>query len=531
MDSAAKVERVSVVIAGGGIAGLAAARALMRAGIDDIVLLELDDTAGGNARGHRLAGIDCPLGAHYLPVPGDNLPELREWLAELGLMRHEHGRWLADERHLCHAPQERVWVDGVWHEGLLPAADTGSAGAAQVQRLAALIRDAQRRSPFALPMVRGTWTAQHAALDAQTFAAWLAQHGLDDERLLGYLDYTCRDDYGAGIATVSAWAGLHYFGSRHGFRAPDDNVHHNADVSAGKNAENNASHDANHNANHDNTHDGGVFTWPEGNARLSRALAAQLGTRLRTGVGVTRIESQRGAVTVDAWDAATSRVKRYEAAQVVVALPLHVASRAVADTTPGAALQRAAARVAHAPWLVANLQLRAALDDRSGAAPAWDNVIHTPAGRSDALGYVDALHQSLSPARNMQGTQVITAYWALGRDAGPAMRAQRQALLTEPWQTWAQRVVADLAQAHPDLPGKVERVDLARYGHAMVIPTPGVRSLLEALGLHALRNETRVHLAHGDLAGYSVFEEAFTLGHRAGLHAAALLRGKALARG
>ena len=43
--------RVHTVIVGGGIAGLAAARALRRAGHEDFALLELEDRAGGNSRG------------------------------------------------------------------------------------------------------------------------------------------------------------------------------------------------------------------------------------------------------------------------------------------------------------------------------------------------------------------------------------------------------------------------------------------------------------------------------------------------
>ena len=44
--SPATVKRTRVVIAGGGVAGLAAARALRLAGVDDFALLELEDTAG-----------------------------------------------------------------------------------------------------------------------------------------------------------------------------------------------------------------------------------------------------------------------------------------------------------------------------------------------------------------------------------------------------------------------------------------------------------------------------------------------------
>ncbi len=69
--------KTGVLIAGGGVAGLAAARALRLRGVDDYALLELEDTAGGNARGGVVGGIACPLGAHYLPVPGDAAPEVQ----------------------------------------------------------------------------------------------------------------------------------------------------------------------------------------------------------------------------------------------------------------------------------------------------------------------------------------------------------------------------------------------------------------------------------------------------------------------
>ena len=121
--------------------------------------------------------------------------------------------------------------------------------------------------------------------------------------------------------------------------------------------------------------------------------------------------------------------------------------------------------------------------------------------------------------RPVAGPTVLTAYWALG-DAGEAA-VRRQALLAEPWSVWSHRVVDDLARAHPDLPGKTARVDLMRYGHAMAIPAPGVRAnaALRALA-GAPASAARIHFAHSDLAGYSIFEEAFTLGHAAGVSAA-----------
>jgi hypothetical protein len=167
--------------------------------------------------------------------------------------------------------------------------------------------------------------------------------------------------------------------------------------------------------------------------------------------------------------------------------------------------------VRHAPWLVANLQLGAALDDQPGAPLSWDNVLYGSAG----LGYVDAMHQSTLP---FAGPTVLTAYWALGGNDDAELAAHRARLLAEDWRTWTAQVVADLAGPHPDLPGKLERADLMRYGHAMSIPSPGVRS---SAALQALAASTgRVHFAHADLAAYSVFEEALFHGTRAGRAAA-----------
>ncbi len=457
--------RTDTLVIGGGVSGLACARRLAQAG-RDVTLLELEDEAGGNARGHRMGALACPLGAHYLPTPGPEAPEVAELLEALGVSRQHAGRTVYEERFLCHSPQERLFFEGQWHEGLLPPAES-AATRGQYQRFGQAVSQAQRLG-FAMPSHRASWTPAHAALDARTFARWLDEQQLDDARLRWYLDYCCRDDYGAGLDTVSAWAGLHYFASRHGF--------HGGDARPG-----------------DEERDT-VLTWPEGNAWLTRHMAAELRPQLQTGRLVLRVTPGRQTVEVLAWDAARETGERWQARQVVMATPLFITARLL--ETPPDALREVVARQPHAPWLVANLQLSAPLLERSGPGLSWDNVIHG----SEQLGYVDAGHQRLDPTPS---ATVLTAYWAL-----PA--TQRPALLSAPWETWARQVVAPLQAVHPDLPGKLQRVDLMRWGHAMSIPVPGLRS---SPALQALREaHGRLHFAHSDLAAYSVFEEAYTAG-------------------
>jgi monoamine oxidase len=289
-----------------------------------------------------------------------------------------------------------------------------------------------------------------------------------------YLDYCCRDDYVAGIDTVSAWAGLHYFASRHGFHGLADSTDHDPDA---------------------------VLTWPDGNAWLVAKLAAPFADRIHTGRTVLRVIERRHGVDVLAWDERTAQAESWTADRVVLAVPLHVASRIVDN--PPEALRAAAAVQTQAPWLVANLLLDRPLRDRPGAPPSWDNVRYG----SSSLGYVDAGHQGLSPMATPGRPLVLTAYQSLPR-------AQRQALLSEPWTAWAERVIAELTPMHADLPERLQRIDLMRYGHAMAVPTPGQRGSAALAALRAMRG--RVRFAHADLVGCSVFEEAFTLGTAAG---------------
>jgi hypothetical protein len=104
-------------------------------------------------------------------------------------------------------------------------------------------------------------------------------------------------------------------------------------------------------------------------------------------------------------------------------------------------------------------------------------------------------------------------------------------LLHKPWAAWRNEIIAELAQAHPDLAGKVTQLEITRYGHAMAVPVPnyegqiglqrpsGMRKQLskkERFGAEPPLAWEHLRFAHSDWAGYSVFEEAFAAGHAAG---------------
>ncbi len=492
--------RTDVLIAGAGVAGLAAARALRHKGVEDFALLELEDSAGGNSRSGVLEGLACPRGAHYLPLPSDDAPEVQDLLEELGLRQRIAGRWVYDERHLCHSPQERLFFNGEWQDGLLPLQGVGANTLAQYQRFSDLVAQLQRQARWTIPVKNWHPAQVQKGLAAITFEAYLNQAGLTDLHLRWYLNYCCRDDYGAGIGTVSAWAGIHYFASRHGFAAPG--------MEAAERE--------------------GVLTWPEGNAWLTQHLAAPLKDRLHTGQVVLRISNVTHGVEVDVFNTATQAVERWQARRAIVALPIFIAARVLQN--PPDWLRRAAASTVYAPWLVANIHLSAALQDRPGAPPSWDNVLYGDGQNAPGLGYVDAMHQSLRP---VPGATVLTYYRALGDAAVAAGGEQlmpgsagRHLLLNQPWTLWRDAILAELSAAHPDLAAKTTRIDITRYGHAMAVPVPGNDSQIGVQplfknGIQLQKSERyqityeRLNFAHSDWAGYSVFEEAFTLGHHA----------------
>ena len=486
-----KTPKTKVIIAGGGVAGLAAARALRLQGINDFVMLELEDRAGGNSKSGAVNGTTCPLGAHYLPVPSEKAPQaadLRNLLEELGVRQRLSGRWQYDERYLCHSPQERLFFNGAWQDGLLPLQDVSAHTLAQYRQFAKLVEESRKRSQWSIPASNSTLAVVDIALSAITFIAYLDQNGLTDPRLRWYLDYCCRDDYGAGIATVSAWAGMHYFASRHGFHAPG------AEPSERD----------------------GVLTWPEGNGWITHRMALPLGERLLTKRIVTRIEVMKHGVEVDvldASDASSPKTERWQAERCIIALPIFVAARVVKN--PPAMLQTAAQQTRYAPWLIANIHIDKPLIDHGGAAPSWDNVIYGAAG----LGYVNAKHQSLEP---VPVATVLTYYRALGD-----MKDGRKQLLERSWGSWRDEILAELSAAHPDLVVKTSHIDITRYGHAMAIPMPAFRDKIGTQSAYLMPKQLlkkeqnsasnqRLQFAHSDWAGYSVFEEAFAMGHAAG---------------
>jgi hypothetical protein len=152
-------------------------------------------------------------------------------------------------------------------------------------------------------------------------------------------------------------------------------------------------------------------------------------------------------------------------------------------------------------WMVANLFLKDRPVTR-GFPLAWDNVLY----ESPSLGYVVATHQ-----RGLdRGPTVFTYYYPMC-DADP--RAARSKLLEMDWRGCADVALTDLSRAHPDIRSLVDRLDVMRWGHAMIRPRPGF--IWGGARAAAARPYRGIHFANTDLSGVALFEEAFHHGIRA----------------
>jgi protoporphyrinogen oxidase len=471
-------QRVGVVIVGGGVAGLSAAWRLLKSGLDDFVLIELEQAPGGTARSGSSALTSYPWGAHYLPAPMKENVALIELLDEMGILegRDSDGEPIVAEQFLCRDPEERVFYRGRWYEGLYLRGGANAEDLAQLDAFNAEVnrrvawRDSKARRAFAIPVATGSDDAEVTALDKLSMAEWLDQRGWNSPRLRWLIDYACRDDYGLTLDQTSAWAGMFYFASR--LTKPGAEARP-------------------------------LMTWPEGNGRLVAHLFNKVKSKVRLGLAAAEIvptdTSGKNAVDVIAIDHEAQNAVGFHADRVIFAAP-HFLTRYVIrpyrDNPPPHVVE-----FQYGAWMVANLFLKDRPKDR-GFPLAWDNVLF----ESSSLGYVVATHQ-----RGLdRGPTVFTYYYPLC-DADP--REARSKLLAAGRDEWADVALTDLSRAHPEIRSLTERLDVMRWGHAMIRPRPGfVWSQARRAASKPYRG---IHFANTDLSGVPLFEEAFYHGTRA----------------
>lgn len=446
-------QAIPVAIIGGGISGMSAGWYLQKRGMTDFRLFELEDRVGGNAQwGENRIG-RYPWGAHYLPTPGPEAIWVRELLAEIGIYRN--GRF--SEEALVHEADERLFIYGHWQPGLVPLMAARESDRQQIdlffRTMAAFstARGRDGRRAFTIPLALSSADPKYVRYDSMTAAACLEQLGITSQRLLWYIDYVLRDEYGSNRYNTSAWALLHYFSAR--------NDSHN-------------------------------LVWPEGNGFIAEYLRQKLGGTIQPATALRLIGKEARHYLLHFFNHATQQAETWRAEKIIFAAPKFILPWVYPALRTD--LKAETKALVYSPWLTVNLLVNHFGEND----PAWDNVVFG----SKSLGYVVAQHQL---AGKLPHARTLTFFHAF--DADDTLQSRRRLLqMTE--REALQMALDDIGLAHPRVADFVESAGIYRWAHAMIRPTPGFlgrtrRGLLE-------KPDKNFYCAHSDLSGMSNFEEA-----------------------
>ena len=194
-------ERPSVVVAGGGLAGITAACELVDAGLK-VTLVEKRPFLGGRSYSYmdKRSGVEVDNGQHVFLGCCTQYIRL---LKRLGAWRKVH-------------LQKRLWVrviDKVWGESVLESGPLP----APLHLLPSLLRfrslspTEKARAAYAMTRIRSLDRAARRELDDVTFADWLRAHGQTENAIRGFWNLFVRPTLNGDITTVSADLALMVF--------------------------------------------------------------------------------------------------------------------------------------------------------------------------------------------------------------------------------------------------------------------------------------------------------------------------------
>ncbi|MEO2004909.1 MAG: FAD-dependent oxidoreductase [Candidatus Poribacteria bacterium] len=464
-----------VIIVGGGASGVAAAWKLLRSGVRDILVIEKDGDLGGTSISGEHGGQRFAWAAHYIESPGPDGGHMLDICEDVGIIRDVVDGWpVMDPRYVVSEPEIGLTAGGSWRPAHFPIQIAESHDVVEYERFRQDMyrwvtwRDAAGRRAFGRPIQRTSPADEARELDRITMAAYLDRVGVRSELVRWYVNNRVVDEYGCGIDTVSAWAGVQFWAQSNSSFTDFEQSGTPAPV---------------------------VLSWPEGNAFLVDGMARDLGAsrkRLRSLVLNVRNAGDRALVTcmdADGADRAT-----LQARTVVYAAPKHAVYYVMPDLVAAGRNEFNACE--YVPWVTASVHVTRPPAAKPRHPLTWETLGHEAWG----LGYIDNRHMTRS-GDGFDEPTVLTFYAALCDD----IDAGRHRLLDEGWDYWARAILGALQQMHPGVEDLITRVDVRKWGHAMIAMRPGY--LWGPERQRMLRPFGRVHFAGVDIAGTPVFEQ------------------------
>ncbi len=469
-----KTIEIPLAIVGAGVSGLSAAYHLEKNNFKDFILFDLAPKHGGNAISDSNAISAYPWAAHYLPIVNNSNTELIDFLHHHQVISgfDEYELPIYNEYHLCFDPEERLFINGHWQDGLIPNFGVPEKEKKEISRFFALVNEYRQKTGsdgkpvFEIPISLASTDEQYRALDKITFAEFLKTNQYSSPHLLWYLNYCCKDDYGSTLEDTSAYAGLHYFCAR---RAKASNAESSA-----------------------------VLTWPEGNTFLVNKLFESCKNKTKTNHLITSVNIINDKVEIVTYNTLTEECIKYISKYAILSTPQYINHYLLHESL----MQNRKSDLAfeYTPWMVANISVLE-LPEYKGEPLSWDNVLY----QSNSLGYVNACQQHLTKEEN---NKVLTYYLPL---VNLPVKEARKYAREKTYEEWVKEIVTDLKKAHQDIENHITNIDIKIWGHGMIKPKPGFIFNADK-DKYSMPIDDKLFFAHTDLSGISIFEEGFSQG-------------------
>ena len=431
----APTETASVVVIGGGIAGLTAAYALR-----DLrpVLLEQGAQFGGNAKGERWNDLEYSIGSSYIPKPEAGTP-LGKLLTELGLdtrIRFESAR---DEaimlrgKHAGNHPGKQKSSPTLLAPFWSGASDP--ARAEEFKRVFNALLAIENENYPAIPARSAKERAHLNALDQLTFAQWVKKNlGTIHPHIEELFHEYCWDSLGGAYDELSAAQVLNFI---------------TADLA------------------------GGMGALPGGNAAISEALYVNLAGALpehslRTRALCVDVTVNTAGVTVT-YDDAAGGLRAIQAKACVVTSPKFVARVLVAGLSDQQ--QEAMGKLRYRAFLVANILINQRVSTKHFGAFNLYNAVPKTEADERRRAFTSMTFASWAVSDRPEHAS-LSLYRGFPFDSGRSSLSPAKAF-AEMRSKFEAEIPALLTALGVDL-SKLAGLRIARWGHALPLAAAGM---------------------------------------------------------
>ena len=455
------IVETDILIAGGGIGGLSCARVLEKHK-QNFLIIEAAPFFGGTSASANFHNTPVPLGAHYIMSPPDEAEDILEFLEEAKIITGFSGHIPKYNQNYVlenDARRDRSLYQGKWHEGIgefLNAPSYRLRRFNQLMDFLSSFRGDDQKRWFSIPTSTSSRDSRAIELFEISFEEYLRQTDLLDEEVRYVTEYACKDDYGAPISKVSAWAGLHYFCCR------------------------------------PRSYKQFTLSTQSGNGHLVEHLLNSFNVQSRkSGTLLCSIQRQS-----DDWLCllySKEGFKTIRCKHLVYAGKSHALSTLFSELPED--LKKLEKPLQQAPWLTTQVVMEN-LPDQLLETICWDNVSKT----SRSVGYIYSNYFQTT----IQKPILLTHFYPLL--AIPKLTIKKISSLTE--SELAELVLEDLGAMNPEYLPYISQMIFRRLFHGMGIPKPG----FVLPSLRSIDWPKGLYLANSDAFGLPLFEEAFQAG-------------------